>query len=208
MGTLILIGGGGHGVVVGEAARETGLVVAGVHDDDSGCAAARGPGAVPWLGPLAGFGGQGSWIMGLGDLPMRASVLARLASVGAVGVVHPSAVVASSASVGAGVFVGPRGVVHSRARVGEHAIVNTGAIVEHDCEVGANAHLAPGSVLGGAAVVGSGTLVGLGAVVLPGVRVGSGCVVGAGAVVRRNVDDGAWVVGVPARVIGGVANQG
>lgn len=200
-GSLILIGGGGHGVVVGEAACEAGLAVAGVYDDDAGCAAVGGPGGFRWLGGLAGFTGEAPWIMCLGDLATRASVLAKLEARGAAGVVHPSAVVASSAFVGAGVFVGPRAVVHSRARVAEHAIVNTGAIVEHDCVVGSNAHLAPGSVLGGAVRVGPGTLVGLGAIILPGFRVGAGCTVGAGAVVRGDVPDGCTVVGVPARVL-------
>ena len=43
---------------------------------------------------------------------------------------------------------------------------------------------------------------GHGAVILAGTRIGRGAVIGSGAVVDRNIEDGAIVVGVPARVIG------
>ena len=44
--------------------------------------------------------------------------------------------------------------------------------------------------------------IGHGAVITAGSRIGKGAVIGSGAVVDRNVDDGAIVVGIPARVIG------
>lgn len=43
---------------------------------------------------------------------------------------------------------------------------------------------------------------GHGAVISARVRIGKGAVIGSGAVVERNVDDGAIVVGIPARVVG------
>ncbi|HZW09989.1 MAG TPA: NeuD/PglB/VioB family sugar acetyltransferase [Phycisphaerales bacterium] len=199
---LVLIGGGGHAVVVAEAARASGIRVVGVYDDDERCAACREPDGAQWLGPLAHAGELDSpWILSLGDLGLRAAVLARLTSAGAPAerVLHPSAVISPTATLGRGVFVGPLAVVHARARVAAHAIVNTGAIVEHDCEIGENVHLAPRCVLGGAVRVGANTLVGLGAAVLPGLAIGARCTLGAGAVVRGGVDENARVVGVPAR---------
>jgi acetyltransferase-like isoleucine patch superfamily enzyme len=52
-------------------------------------------------------------------------------------------------------------------------------------------------------VVERGASLGSGVVVLGGVRIGAGALVGAGAVVTRDVEPGATVAGVPARVLAG-----
>ncbi|GJM18928.1 MAG: acetyltransferase [Phycisphaeraceae bacterium] len=211
---LLFVGGGGHAVVVAEAAQilcsQTGLAPVGCLDDADEPQLSTPPGAVPRLGPISSLaehaGAHLSWIMALGDLALRRRILDALPDTLSLGsawtVTHPTASVARSAQVGRGVFVGPMAVVHARARVGNHAIVNSGAIIEHGVQVGANAHIAPGSVIGGDAGVGADTLIGMGAMVLPRVKIGTGCVIGAGAVVRADVADGATVVGVPGRAIG------
>lgn len=198
---LVLVGAGGHALVVAESALGAGFAVVGFYDDDPRAALARRM-SIPCLGPLSGAAGEGL-IVALGDLRMRAAAIARLGNAAgrAVSVVSAAACVSGSASVGPGVFIAPHATVHSFARIGGHAIINTGAVVEHECEIGENVHVAPGAVLGGNVRVGPGTLVGLGSRVLPGVRIGSGCVVGAGAVVLRDIADGSVVVGVPATAL-------
>lgn len=201
---LVLLGGGGHGLVVAEAAGLLGMPIVGVFDDDERCELCRGSGAPRRLGALSGLDGVSiPWILCVGDLAARERLLTGLAgSTGPATVVaHPVSFVSPSARLGGGVYVGPRAVVHAQARVGPHAIVNTGAIVEHSCELGLGAHVAPGAVLGGGVSIGAYALVGLGARVLPGVRIGARCVVGAGALVREDVPEGTRVAGVPAREI-------
>lgn len=141
------------------------------------------------------------WMMCIGDLGVRGSLLARYDE-GACGpMIHPTAFVAPDAELEEGVFIGPMAVVHSGAKVRAHGIVNSGAVVEHDCVVGYNAHVGPGSVVGGGVVIGKGTLVGIGSTVLPTMVIGEGVVVGAGAVVVRDVEDWVVVAGNPARVM-------
>lgn len=203
---ILIIAGGGHALVVADAALAMGLRLGGFYDDDEGAALAKGEPRAPWLGTIEDLTAKAlvgrAWILCLGDLALRRRVIDRLygAEEDARRVVHPTSVVSEHAVVCQGVFVGPGAIVNARARVLDHAIVNSGAIVEHDCLVAENAHLAPGAVLGGGVRVGNDTLVGLGARVLPGVSVGHGCVVAAGAVVTRDVADGAVVIGCPARV--------
>lgn len=222
MPDLLLVGGGGHALVVIDAARALGIGIAGVLDDRDRPTACVGTDAVRWLGPIRGDQGSadggaaglvrsvrgGAWIIALGDCGARERVMLQLAGVAgvadageAITLVHPAAWISPSAALGPGVFVGARAVVQARARVGPHAIVNTAAVIEHECEVGAGAHVAPGSVLAGGVRVGEHALVGMGAVVLPGVEVGPRAVVGAGAVVRRAVGAGERVAGNPARPI-------
>ncbi|MGQ0627384.1 MAG: acetyltransferase [Phycisphaerales bacterium] len=220
--SIILIGGGGHGAVVAEAASLAGMAVVGFLDDNPQATLAtlefRLPHPFPapkYLGPMAEFRPltRCDWIIAVGEIPIRRRIIealtreGRMAATDPMGgpasVLHPAASVSPTATIRPGTLIAPLAVVHSRARVGPHAIVNSGAIVEHDCELHENVHLAPGAVLGGGVEVGADSLVGLGSRVLPGLRVGRGCTIGAGAVVTRDVADGMTVAGVPARAVPG-----
>jgi acetyltransferase EpsM len=199
--SLLLIGGGGHALVVAETAFDSGWTVAGFFDDREDAPLAslveRRGGVRDAVAVLRSDGGLA--VMCVGDLAARAALLNDLSGVAWARVRHPSATISRRAEIGAGVFLGARCVVNIRANVGDHAIINTGAIVEHECVIGPNVHIAPGAVLCGNVRVGAGTLVGAGARVIPGVTIGERCLVGAGAVVVRDVPDGLTVVGVPAR---------
>lgn len=214
---LVLIGGGGHAIVVAEAARLSEHPIAGFLDDHPAAPLAAilidlpHPFAAPsCLGPLEAVElvGEQGWIVALGDLRARRAAIKRMtggtggAKGGAVSVVHPTAIVSPTALIGPGTFIGPGAIVHARARVGAHGVVNSGAIVEHDCVLEENVHIAPGAVLAGGVKVGRDTLVGLGSRVLPQVRIGQLAVVGAGSVVLGDVGDGVTVVGVPAGPVG------
>lgn len=204
-GPLVIIGGGGHAVVVLEAARLCATRVFGFYDDDPRAPLAHGELSTGWLGTMhdvASSAGQ-SFILGVGDIPLRQRLLTQLDRISIMPstVIHPSAQVAHSAIIEPGVYIGPQCVVHARARIDAHAIINSGAIVEHDCEIGVNTHIAPRACVGGGVRVGENTLVGLGASIIPGVSVGSGCIVGAGAVVIHDVPVAWTVVGVPAKPI-------
>jgi len=213
---LVLIGGGGHAIVVAEAARMADIPVAGFLDDHPAAPLAAilidlpHPFAAPaCLGPLEAVDaiGERAWVIALGDLKARRAAIKRTAAPAPCGaaprsVIHPTAIVSPSALIGPGTYIGPGAIVHARARVGPHCIINTGSIVEHDCVLDENVHIAPGAVLAGAVRVGRDTLVGLGSRVLPQVRIGHFAVVGAGAVVLGDVADGSTVAGVPAAPLG------
>lgn len=199
---LLVLGAGGHALVVLEALDALGWEVAGVLDD-------RATSPVlgrPVLGPLASLGAHGATraVIALGDNATRLEwgQAARQAGLALPALVHPAALVSPSARVEAGAQVMARASVGPLSVVGPLAIVNTAAVVEHEGVLEEGAHLAPGAVLCGAVRVGAGALVGAGAVVAPGRRLGAGAVAGAGAAVVRDVAAGAVVAGVPARPLG------
>lgn len=194
---VVLIGGGGHSLVVADAASVAGVPILGVFDDRALCPAVTVDG-VALLGGLWGVPAGAPAILAMGGISLRAE-LAQALRCSWTSIIHPRAVISRTASIREGSFVAAHAAVNPHARIGSHVIINTSAIVEHECIVGDHVHLAPGAVLGGNVTVGARTLVGLGSRVLPGVTVGAGCVVGAGAVVTRDVPSGTIVIGVPAR---------
>ncbi|MCX6206517.1 MAG: acetyltransferase [Bacteroidetes bacterium] len=116
--------------------------------------------------------------------------------------VHPRAIIAKSSEIiGNGTVVMAGAIINPHVSIGEHTIINTGAIIEHESIIMPYAHIAPHATLCGNVHIGEGTLVGAGAIILPGIRIGNWAVIGAGAVVTKNVLDHEKVIGNPARKI-------
>jgi len=199
---ILLIGGGGHAMVVAEAADYAGRPLLGFLDDDAG---ADLGGLAPRLGGLDRLEDpaltESPAILCLGDVALRRRIIGAMGVRPLATVIHPKGYAAPSARLDPGVFVAPGAMVHSRARIAAHAILNTGCVVEHDCDVGPNVHVAPGAALAGGVRVGADALIGLNASVLPTVRIGRRCIVGAGSVVTSDVEDDATVAGAPARPV-------
>jgi sugar O-acyltransferase (sialic acid O-acetyltransferase NeuD family) len=206
---ISLIGAGEHATVVADViALDPGWRLC-------GCWAPEPPENLPWLGDddalarlLGSPGPVPSLHLALVGKPgggLRRKLLERLEALGPTlswaALRHPSAVISASARVEPGSFLGAGAIVNPRAVIHRHALVNTGAIVEHDVVVGEGAHLAPGTVIGGGAVIGAWAQLGLGSAIRDHVKIGTGAVVGMGAVVVRDVPDGAWVLGNPARLM-------
>ena len=63
----------------------------------------------------------------------------------------------------------------------------------------------PDSEVYGPIVVGDNVFIGLRALILPSVTIGDNVIIGAGAVVTRDIPPNSVAVGVPARVVGSVA---
>lgn len=209
---LIVVGAGGHAVVVADALLAAGERVLGFTDANAALHG-RTLCGLPVLGDdhaldahtpqtltLAnGIGGVGS---ARGE-PLRRRVQQHLAARGwqFVAVRHPSAVVSPFARIGAASQLLAASVVQPGAEIGEGAIVNTAAVIEHDVDLGAWVHVAPRALVCGSVKIGAHSHIGAGAVVRQGLRLGVDTVVGAGAVVVNDFVGGGMLVGVPARLV-------
>lgn len=198
---LWILGAGGHGRVVADAARSQGGWLQIVFFDDSA------PGGLVAGVPVAGdssaffLGPRVARIVAIGDNRRRDASTARCLAEGLplATVVHGRASVSPSSSIGAGSFVAAMAVVGPGARLGRACIVNTSASVDHDCILGDAVHVSPGAHLGGGVQVGHRSWVGIGASVRHGEVIGCDAMVAAGAVVVSAVADNSQVAGVPAR---------
>lgn len=206
---LVVVGAGGHGRVVAEAATAAGWKVLAFADqtlaggqltgvpvlsgevDDIARVAAREAAAV---------------IVAIGSNAARRRLQLALQAAGTelAVVVHPTAVMLGGAQVGEGSVVLARAMIGVDCRVGRGAIVNSGVLVEHDGYLGDFSHLSPGVATGGEVRVGEGAHLGVGVSVRNRACIGEWSIVGVGAAVVTDLPDRIIAYGVPARVMRGI----
>lgn len=202
--TLVVLGAGGHGRVVAEAAQAAGIPVLGFLDEDPARLTER-PLGLPVFGRTGlldegGVPGDGI-ALGVGRNTARLGLWRRFRNSRwqLPIVLHPRAWCSPTATIGVGSVVMANASIQTACRIGAAVIVNTNASVDHDCTLGDGVHISPGAHLAGNVTVGEGTHIGIGASVIEGIRIGANCLIAAGAVVVRDVPEGQRVAGVPAR---------
>ncbi len=200
--TLLVLGCGGHGRVVAEAALECAYRNIAFLDDSS---PEQPPPQGRVLGPLSLIEQTShEWptaIAAVGNGALRLKLFETLRQHGyhTPNIVHPSAVISRSAQLGAGIFIGAGAIVGTGARIDNATIINTGARIDHDCRIGPGSHIAPGATLSGNVRVGARTWLGTGCAVRQGIVIEDDVLVGVGAAVVSNLPAGETYVGVPAR---------
>lgn len=203
MKTLAILGAGGHGKVVADAAICAGWSEIAFFDDSYASTCRVGPWNV--VGTNAEFrlraGDFEGVTVAIGDSRTRLAWIdeSLIKSSNLVSIVHPFSYVSRHAQIGAGSMILAGAVVNPFARLGRGCIVNSGATVDHDCELADAVHVSPGAHLAGSVRVGTCSWIGIGASVRQGIAIGAHVIVGAGAAVVHDVMDGQTVVGVPAR---------
>lgn len=197
---VIVIGAGGHALVLLDALVESGRKVLGLVDNE---ASLQG-GTLLGFRVLGGDDALGRYdrtsvelVNAIGSASVRRLERRRRVYETFVGqghafasVVHPSAVVSRHAVLARGAQVMAGAVVQAQASIGENSIVNTHASIDHGCRIGAHVHIAPGATLSGDVTVGDETHIGVGATVVQRVRIGTRCQLDAGAVAKSNLADG------------------
>jgi sugar O-acyltransferase (sialic acid O-acetyltransferase NeuD family) len=204
--SIIIVGAGGHGRVVLDAAREAKLSVKGFIDTVA----------------KRGFEINGCSVLGDGSLLDDTELLRSHVFIVAIGnqkarreisllllerselatVIHPHTWLSTSTVIGAGTAIIAGAIVNANAKIGRFCILNTGCTIDHDNVLEDGVQVCPGVHLAGNVRCGEDTFIGTGAIAIPGVSMGANVIVGAGAVVIRDVPDGAKVVGNPATPIG------
>lgn len=123
---------------------------------------------------------------------------------------RPLSLISRSAQVGWGVTVGAGSVIcpfttlTACASIGVGFQCNIYSYVAHDAVIGDYVTFAPRVACNGNVVIGDHAYIGTGALLKQGttakpLKIGRGAIVGMGAVVTKDVEDGAVVVGNPAR---------
>ena len=200
---LLILGAGGHGMVVADIARSMGYEQICFLDD-------RWPGLShvlkwPVVGKFKDLSGllqsSDQVFAAVGDNTARLALHRSLATQGLnIPVLkHPSSVVSEEAQIGPGSVAMALVAVNASAVVGEAVILNTGCSVDHDNFIEDGVHISPGVHLAGGVSVGSCSWVGIGSSIREGITIGQDCMIGAGSVVVRDVPAASRIAGNPAR---------
>ena len=203
---LLILGAGGHGRVVADAA-ETMADWDKIAFIDEKYPELHKSGRWPVIGVTADLPGLLSdWqdvIVAIGANRLRLELLQQCIDLGfnISSVIHPSAQIAKDVSIGSGTVVFANAVINTGSQLGQGCIVNTAASIDHDCELADGVHLSPGVHLGGTVSIGIRSWLGIGSSVVNNIDIGSDVIVGAGAAVISNIEDNVTVVGVPAKAI-------
>ena len=206
MSRIIVIGAGGHGRVIAEAAFVSGAWSKIVFLDD------RHPelssldeycviGRTDQLREIAKADDAVAVAVGDGSRRIQYIDVADSLGLRCPPIVHPAAYVSRGARLGSGTVVLAKAMIGVAAHLGRGCIANSGCTIDHDCRIADGAHISPGANLAGEVKVGRCSWIGIGATVNQVLTVGDNVIVGASAAVIDDIPDGVTCVGVPARPV-------
>ena len=195
-----MIGAGGHGRVVREAALISGWDEVDFFDDNLANHKSEGVkgGIDRYIDQMNSYQGV---TISIGNVAARLNIHHKLEKLGVnfVTVIHPFTSISPSAVIGPGSVVLAGAIVNSSARIGSSSILNTGCSIDHDCVLEDFVHICPGVHLAGGVSIGRETWVGIGSNVIQNVKIGASVFVAAGSIVVSDVPSGQKVKGVPAK---------
>lgn len=203
MKTLVIIGAGGHGLVVAEAAElmrawDKILFV----DEKYTSSFVINEFDVITQQQFAALACDATdVIVAIGDNATRLSITKNYISQGYNSpiIIHPHASVSRSAKIAAGTVILANAVINAQAVIGLACIINTAAVIEHQCILGDAVHVSPSACLAGNVAIGACSWICAGAIVINNIHIERDVIVGAGSVVITNLTSDQCVVGVPAK---------
>ena len=132
----------------------------------------------------------------------RAAHFSKLTEMGLelINAIHPTAAIAPNVRLEKGITISMGAIICTGVHIADNVIVNTGAIIDHESEIQEHVHIGPGCSLAGRVTVKKGALVNIGSVVRENLTIGENAVIAAGSVVLKDIPDGAFASGTPARI--------
>lgn len=203
---LLIIGAGGHGKSVADAARNMGTWEKISFLDDNYPSVLQN-GIWPVIGKTSALPeliAQYKFVaIGIGNNQVRLMFLERLKQLNcALPVIQdPTAIVSQFSIIGEGTVLLAGSIVAIDTHIGSGVIINKAVTIGHDCYIHNGVHICPNAALAGSVQVEKASWVGIGSNVIQGIHIGENAIVGAGSVVIRDVPDNAIVAGVPAKRI-------
>ena len=193
---VLIIGGGGHAIVVADILRQLEFEIAAIISKDSpkNFELFNDIRVLDDKEVLIEFPPNNVYLVnGIGSMPdnkARSTIFDHYKGLNYkfLSIISPHSIVSNHVHLCEGVHILPGAIVNTGVTIGENTIINSGAILEHECIIGKNNHIAPGASLSGSVETGEFVHVGTGANVIQGVKIGNNSIVGAGATLTKDLD--------------------
>ncbi|MEK4286990.1 MULTISPECIES: acetyltransferase [Paenibacillus] len=204
MSKLLILGAGGHGKVVADAALSTGT-----WDEIAFLDNNKELNDVLGKAVLGGFESYmdhredySAAFVAIGNNVTRMIWLERLERAGyeIPSIIHPSSTISRFSQIERGSVIMAGVVVNASTKVGKGCILNTSSSIDHDCILENGVHISPGVNVCGTVHVKSCSWLGVGSKVLNNVTIGFNVIVAAGTIVIKDIPDNVMVAGVPAKI--------
>ncbi len=209
MDDLLILGAGGHGNVVAEAALESENFkkISFLDDKFKEPFATNKISIKEIIGSFKDFKNNeiaNSYkyaFVALGDSKKRLSIISELINFDYLIPVirHPSSWISRYSKIGYGSVLLSNSNLQTNSVIGKGVIINTNSVVDHDVHVGDGVHICPGVNIAGNVRVGKNSWIGIGSSILNGISIGSNVTIGAGSVVTKDIPDNVIAKGVPAK---------
>jgi sugar O-acyltransferase (sialic acid O-acetyltransferase NeuD family) len=143
------------------------------------------------------------FLYAIGSIENKRKLVTELKKKGAhfLTLIHPTAIVVDSAKLGEGVILCPFTLVSDNVQIGDYVMVNSYASIGHDAIVGSFSLLCPYSTVLGWCKLEDEVFVGSHSTIVAKKNVGKGAQISANSVAQRNVPAGAFVIGVPGKIV-------
>lgn len=172
MENLLIIGAGGHGRVVSEAAELEGIWDNIVFlDDRIDVDMVLGHKIIGKMDDYKNFSDQyESAIVCIGNNEKRLELIKNILNVGykVPVIIHPKAYVSKYCNIGEGSVILTGAVINTGTKIGMGCIININSCVDHDCVVWDGTHVCSGAVVRSMCKIGGLSYIGAGAVVRSG----------------------------------------
>lgn len=115
--------------------------------------------------------------------------------------VHKTSFVHPSANIGQGVFIYPMCNVDQEVEINDGVILNNSVTVSHNTRIHDSTFVAPGVVISGHVTINECCFIGAGSVVANSISIGRNVKIGVGSCITKNIEDNAFVIGNPMKIL-------
>ena len=196
----IIIGAGGHGVVVADILKKRRYQILGFLDDgiESGTQI-FGSTILGKISDCINYP-EATFIIGIGHNETRKAIAEKY-SINFGTAIHPTATIGGECQIQRGTVIMAGAIVNPRTKIGMHCIINTNAGIDHDNQINNYTHISPNVTTGGDVIIGECSHVGIGSTIKNGIKICPNTTIGAGAVVVKDIEIAGTYIGIPATIL-------